>query len=239
MFAPLLVLSALVGSPQIELGLEVQRNNSSRGVSGLENAALADAREANEDAGLRGAATNSKAGVAENVVLATVSIDHPLGERWIATGVVGVGWASATGEAEIESGAASGQGFRWTIESPLVEVGGGLRRTFGTHWAAATEFSLSRGILGSGKLESFPPERTLDEGDVGESGTFLEDLEMDWRFRLKLGPQARWGRFSAFPWLGIGTIPVMTSDSKIAGFDADEDPEWTKLGFGLRLGWNL
>lgn len=239
MLPSLLVLSALAGAPPIGLGLEVQRNNSSRGVSGLENAALADARQANEDAGLMGAATNSKAGVSENAVLATVSIDHPLGEHWIATGVVGLGWASATGEAEIESGAANGQGFRWTIASPLVEVGGGLRRTFGTHWAAATELSLSRGILGSGKFESFPPDRTLDEGDVGESGTFLEDVSLAWRFRLKLGPQARYGRFSAFPWLAIGSTPVMTSDSRIAGFDADEDPEWTKLGFGLRLGWSL
>lgn len=239
MFAPLLVLSALVGSPPIELGLEVQRGNSSRGVSGLRHAALAEAREDNESAGLRGTAMDSKSGVSENVVLATVSVDHPLGERWIATGAVGVGWASATGEAVIESGPANGQGFRWTIDAPLFELGAGVRRSFGAHWSVATELSVSHGILGSGKLESLSPDRTLDEGDVGESGTFLEDLDLAWRFRLKLGPQARYGRFSAFPWLGIGTTPVMTSDSKIAGFDCDEEPEWTKLGLGLRLGWSL
>lgn len=237
--APLLALVGVFLSAPLEFGLEVQRGNSSRGTSGFEDAALAESRERNLALGLSPSGTDIKSGVSENVVLATASWDHPLGERWVATAVVGAGWSRATGEAEINSGSSGTTGYRWTIDAPLLELGAGLRRTFGEHWAAGTELSLSHGFLGSGALEDLSSGESLDKGEVGESGTFLEDLDLAWRLRLKIGPQARYGRFAAFPWVGVGSTPTMTSDSKIAGFDCDEDPEWIKLGFGLRLAWIL
>lgn len=239
MFAPLAVLFGLACSaPPLEIGLEVQRGNSSRGTSGLESAALADARARAQSEGRRLTSTDTKAGVSELVALATVAWDHELSHRWVATGMVGAGWVQADGNAEVTSSSGT-TGFHWTIASPMLEVGAAVRRKFGEHWAVGSELSVSRGILGSGTLESISSDEKLDEGSVGESGTFLEDVHLAWRVRCKIGPQARYGRFVAFPWVGVGSTPVMDSDSRIAGLDADEEAEWTKLGFGLRLGWHL
>lgn len=232
---PVLALAAsLCSSGPFEVGVEVQRNLSSRGTAGLENLAIAEAREDAASTG-RVVELDSKAGVTEYAFLASGSWARDLGGPWTASAILGLGWAQAAGDALVGEDV----GYRWTIDAPLVELGGAVRRSFGAHWSAGAELAVSRAFLGSGKVETLPSERTLDKGEVGESGTFLEDLDLAWRLRLKIGPRASYGRFSAFPWVGLGNTAVMTSDSRIAGFDADEDADWIKLGLGLRLGWSL
>lgn len=236
-----LLSSAFLEGWSPSYGGEAQIGRSTRGAVGFEGV-LGDRIAASTLEGAEPYGDHSIAyGVLEWSAFAGLGVERPLGGdgRWQATGTFSLGYSRAVGEASIDGGKFDGEGYRWVLNAPMAALSLGLRRAYGEHWSARGELATERGFFGSVALYALPDDEKLGDGSVGESGTIAEDLELAWRFRIKLGPEWRGGRLAVHPWVAIGLNPVMTEESTIGGVPCAGDADFRHGSIGLRTSWLL
>lgn len=223
-------------SPQV--GGEFQIGRSTRGAAGFEDLVSSQHAIQGDGTGSPGGYSTSY-GVVEKDVHVHASVERPLAGSWSWSGSMSLGYSMAVGEAEIEEGRGSGDGYRWEIAAFMGGIGIGARRSFGEHWSFRSDVAVEHGFFGDAVLYSLLDDEKIGDGDVGESGTISEDLELAWKIRLKLGPEIRWNRVVVFPWLAIGSTPVMTENSTIAGVACEGDSDFRNGSIGMKVGWLL